>query len=317
MLLASVSFMITWHLGKSTERWWEARKALQTTTQCALRGVQLAAANGAPAATLDALLTWSITWLRCLRAMVLPGEPTPHDTLELLTPSQAAAMRGTPAPHQLAQIKMARLLHDTPDASGLASKACQGMDTLVMLSTQCLPHAVSILSTGYCEFFLILYAFAPTIASPSESALDYLRTDNGSHKKAHTTIIVTCVMWVVQYAALNLLLLGTDEVASQLEHPFLMLPLDALLSKAERDMRRAPTLVTAVLEEDGEVDAGGSQLGTPSSVTKLASRRTMAAPLAPMVINSIQLTQRSSLPLPQHATRDVEAGESGGHYDYS
>ena len=308
MLLASVSFMITWHLGKSTERWWEARKALQTATQCALRGMQLAAAHGAPSATLDALLTWSITWLRCLHAMVLLGEDAPRDTLELLSPSQAVALHGTAAPHQLAQLKMACLLRDTPDSSGLAAKACEAVDTLVMLSTQCLPHAVSILATGYCEFFLILYAFAPTIASPTEASLDYLRTKDGSHVKAHTTIIVTCVMWLVQYTALNLLLLGTDEVAAQLELPFHMLPLDALLAKTERAMRRAPTLVTAMMEADDADGSGTSQLGVPPGVTKLMSRRTLATPEAPLTqltTNAIELAPRLSAPLPQ---RDVEAG---------
>lgn len=295
MLLASVSFMITWHLGKSTERWWEARKAMQVAMQCAQRGVEAAAANDQPAEKIDALIAWTTTWLRSLRVLMLPTPGGPPQ-FEMVTPAQAGVLRSAAAPHRLAHVKVAQLLQGLAEAPELVGKAHDAVDTLVMMSRQCLPLAVSILATGYCEFFLLMYAFAPTIAPPNEEMLGYLDADDGTHFKAHKTIIVTCVMWIVQYAALNLLLLGSDEVAAQLEHPFRMLPVDALIAKTERNMRLAPTLVSSLFQES---DADGARLGVPPGVTKLSSRRSsIVAPQSPWTISAAGLAP----------TRDVEAG---------
>ena len=195
-----------------------------------------------------------------------------------------------------------QLLQGLNDAPELAGKAHDAVDTLVMMSRQCLPHAVSILATGYCEFFLLLYAFAPTISPPHEATLGYLEAEDGSHTNAHKTIIVTCLMWIVRYTALNLLLLGSDEVAAQLEHPFRMLPVDALIVKTERSMRLTPTLVASLFQASDAADTDGGRLGVPPGVTKLSARRTsVAAPLSPWTIPKEQSAGLSS-------QRDVELG---------
>lgn len=313
MLLGAVSFMITWRLGRSTERWWEARRALQSVTVNTLRATRMAAAHGAPRQVVADVVAWCITWLRCLKSEIVPGTPL---RLDMVRPDEGAILRAARGPHQLAAVKVAHLLRDVPagrghDLPGIMSKAFDAMDVLVTLGSQCLPQAISILATGYCEFFLILYAFAPDIAPPSESAMSYLRSEDGSHDKAHTTIIVTTTMWLVQYTALNLLLLGTDEVATQLERPFDAMPLDALLAATEDRLREAPDLMDSLLEA-GRGEAGSKQsLGVPPGVTKLPPRPTSGAP-APLSPWQARAQGGGASPSPLRQ-RDVEA-QTGGPY---
>lgn len=147
---------------------------------------------------------------------------------------------------------------------------------------------MSILATGYCEFFLLLYAFAPTIAPPNEASLSYLESHDGTHLKAHTTIIVTCVMWLVQYFCLNLLLLGSDEVASQLEHPFRMLPVDALIAKTERAMKLAPTIVMSLLDARNAPDGDSARLGVPPGISLKRSSWPLSPTFSEQISSALQ-----------------------------
>jgi hypothetical protein len=106
----------------------------------------------------------------------------------------------------------------------------------VQIKYQCLPYALTMLSTGFMEAFLLALILmkVQTVEGPN----------NRPESWQDTTFTVVVVLLL--YFGLNLLFLGLEDVANQLEDPTPALPLREICESTQRDVMRLPGAMHAL-----------------------------------------------------------------------
>jgi hypothetical protein len=99
--------------------------------------------------------------------------------------------------------------------------------TCLRTKTQCMPYALTLLTTGYVEIFLLLQPFA-LIRSNVPSEMDKHVLLNGLQPLAGLLIYFFCAV----------LLLGVDEVANQLEDPFGQMAMGDMVGATQKEIGR-------------------------------------------------------------------------------
>ena len=246
-LLFAASIILTLRLGRAYERWWAARQAFSAVGSAATALCQrfkLWAPDGGdgggsgeegPAA---AMTRWAIAWHYSILHVCRGARALHKDAARLLAPEElavyAAARKGR-------QICVEALLQITSDADLEAKKfdaleailqrgvAAAGVCTGVRF--QALPYGLTLMSSGFVEFFLValVLAMVQEASAAGKAAGDTF---------ADTAFTVASVLAL--YLGVNLLFLGADEVANQLEDPFPWLPLEDIAATTARNAARAP-----------------------------------------------------------------------------
>ena len=205
----------------------------------------------------------------------LTDSKSPHPAVAaVLRPDEYAAYVASDKPRQLAAVEVTRRLDAlstarpalTVPAYALLDRGVAASGALTSIKLQALPLAITLTCTGFLLLFLFTYPRAGlaikkgvgahddamesvwfTLAIQFFQARTRAKRDEGREESARALAKTTTPdapsplspsSPPSQFAVINILLLGADEVANALEEPFVAIPLEAMAMTTARDAAR-------------------------------------------------------------------------------
>jgi predicted membrane chloride channel (bestrophin family) len=219
-----LALLLALRMNRTYERWWDAWRAFRRIGDCAAALTQQAVvfAEGDPPLQAE-VARWAVLWCYSV-VMFCSGAPELDPmAARLLSEREAAAFNAVPNKFNFVELKLRKLLarvKATVD-QGLSIDAhmregWQCVRTCSTIKQTALPYALTLMCTGFIEIELVLLPIG-LIGSPYS-----ISADNFTRSQRATGIMLLLGLYMI----INLLLLGADEVASQMEDPFLVLPLN-------------------------------------------------------------------------------------------
>ncbi|PSC76560.1 deoxyribodipyrimidine photo-lyase [Micractinium conductrix] len=224
----AMSLLLSLRVGRNYDRWWTAR--------CGFAGVGSAASTlvGQATSWIDSpqlqadIRRWAVVWHFSI-LQIVRAAAEPHPTSAALL-HEDELYRQSRKPRQLASSQL-RLLVCEGRQHGLSEEQAIAMDATIVkgigdasacvrVRFQAMPHSLTLISTGFLQIWLLLLP---------------LGLWEG-----------TAWFGLVAMFFTALLLLCVDEVATQLENPFPLLPLEEILDSTVRDTGRALEEVDAL-----------------------------------------------------------------------
>jgi len=266
-LLFAAAMVLTLRLGRAYERWWAARQAFSSVGSAATALCQRlclwapeddgdeGARNedgdgnggkdgkeGAREGPGAAMRRWAVCWHYSILHVCRSASALHPDAAALLSEEELAVYSGA---RKGRQICVDRLLQIISDAD-LEEKKFQAIEQILQRGVaaagvctgvrfQSMPYAITLVSTGFTELFLVTCVLLLVQTSSLTDAKETL---------GDTLFTVTAVLAL--YFGVNLLFLGADEVANQLEDPFPFLPLEDIAATTLRDAARVPAEMRAL-----------------------------------------------------------------------
>lgn len=273
----AMSLLLSYRLNRSYDRWWEARKAFA--------GIGSAATALAIQATtfvknrpdlLESFRRWTILWAFSVKQVLEDSKELDPIAAELLYEEELAVYKASRKGRQVVVTKLYQLV----DEAGLPDEA-----TSIMLETisngvrssgdctrihyQCMPIGVAYACGGFIQIWCYLLPFG---------AIQELPPENGEWYFLPIPNVGTFIIQMVGIWLAVLMLLGIDEVTNQLEHPYHLLPMEALALTYHRDINR-------VLQESMDL-----KLATEAGMRRLAKESESASHLSPSDLPSTPRT---------------------------
>ncbi|EFN57290.1 hypothetical protein CHLNCDRAFT_143882 [Chlorella variabilis] len=223
-----LSLLLSLRMSQGYDRMKVARHAFGNVSSQCTNIVQSVAAGGADAAKVAEFVRWAIVWQYSLLQLVGHDTALAPEAAALLSRGELDLMATAPKPHLVASLALKRL------AAGLDPKQCKlvgdisyAIGTGVGSADDCerlrqTPISASLtqLSSGFLIIWLVLLPFGIW---------------------AEIAEIENVVTEVVPYILMAILFLGCDEVATQMEDPWPLLPLCEICKAGARDVRRYGT----------------------------------------------------------------------------
>jgi predicted membrane chloride channel (bestrophin family) len=298
-LMFSITVVLAIRLNRTYERWFAARQGFAGVGSTVLALAQRFEALSSPARgdpSRDALMAdvvrWGVVWHHSVLQIVMGRKEIASWGAAFLHADELAAYRAARKGRQFAVLKLSQLVasFDGGGHSGrlvldaLLRRGVQMQGTCTTIRLQAMPYALTLLSTGFVEVFLLMLPLASLGAAQQRTALVATGPGGGGGAAAAASsttpmtmmpsgepphqsdeAVFTALIVVLIYVFINLLFLGADEVASQLENPFDWFPCDDIVCSTARDsvrMLREAEVLRAMVP-------GGAALGqAPEDATR-------------------------------------------------
>jgi predicted membrane chloride channel (bestrophin family) len=245
--LFAASMLLTLRLGRVYERWFMFRQSFSVVGSTAT-GLSQRVSEWVKDEQLAAdVRRWAIAWHYAVM-QVCQGEPSLHpEGAKYLTEDEMEVYRPSRKGRQLCVNKLVQLIADAREKNLVDDMKFFSLDTMLQngasasgrcvgIKFQCLPLSLTLVSTGFIELFLLTLVLM--LLQQSEGVA------NVKESVADTLFTVAVVLAI--YFGINLLFLGSDEVANQLEDPSAWLPLREMVETTERDVMRVPAEMAAL-----------------------------------------------------------------------
>lgn len=218
----AMSLLLAFRLRSCYDRWWQARCGFTGVGGAAVSLVHMAAVYVKDEALLYEFQRWCPVWQFTVYQFIQSDKKLLPEAQALLTPEELAVVMSVKKPRQVVGMKIRSLIQEASqhlhDAQAQAMEAtfARGWDQQSACSRiryQATPQAVSMTCTGFVTIWLMLLPMG-------------LWEERGG--QWYTLLIVFFVA---------LLLLSVDSVATQLEHPWKLIPMHAYLDSTMRDCK--------------------------------------------------------------------------------
>ncbi|KAI7837078.1 hypothetical protein COHA_009076 [Chlorella ohadii] len=221
----ALSLILSFRVKVGYDRWWAARQQFGNlrTGACTLACMARNYLHRKHPALAEEFMRWGVVWLYAIKQTVDYAPQLDAPAAALLSEEELAVCTTSHKPRQLAAFKMQHLLAEAephiPHSVMLAMQEQWGMafraaGDIGRLRHQPGPVGVAMLSTGFAFIWLLL--------------LNLTYTDGAS---------VDSFAILLPGFFVALLILGVDEVASQLEDPWRLLPIQGLVDIGMKDMQ--------------------------------------------------------------------------------
>ncbi|KAL4425530.1 hypothetical protein ABPG75_009546 [Micractinium tetrahymenae] len=257
----AMSLILSLRISRAYDRWWQARCSFGSSVSAATRLCIQAHTYFRDRALVDELVRWATVWQYSIYAMVTQQKRLKPEAEALLDEEELHLYTYGPKSRQVVYIRMQQILHE----ANLPGDIMQIMDQNLIRASQeagfcsrirynAMPYNLTLLSTGFIQIWLLLAPFG-------------LWNTN---------------YWfgLFPYFFMAVLMLGCDEVASQLEDPFSLLPVDDILFVATRDVRKSMKDADSLLRLRDRPKSRKSSGGSMSSSGEVAVTVGEAAPAA-------------------------------------
>ena len=179
---------------------------------------------------------WTILWAFSVKQVLEDAKELDPIASELLYQEELAVYKASRKGRQVVVTKLYQLVDEAalPDeatsmmletiASGVRSSG-----DCTRIHYQCMPIGVAYACGGFIQIWCYLLPFGAILDFP---------TENGEWYFLPTPVVGTFIIQLVGIWLAVLMLLGIDEITNQLEHPYHLLPLEALAVTYHRDINR-------------------------------------------------------------------------------
>jgi putative membrane protein len=281
----AMSLMLSYRLNRAYDRWWEARKCFagigSSSTALAIQATTFL--KDRPA-LLENFRRWTILWAFSVKQVLEDRKELDPIAAELLYEEELAVYKASRKGRQVVVTKLYQLV----DEAALPDEA-----TAIMLETiangvrssgdctrihyQAMPIGVSLACGGFIQIWCYLLPFGAILDLSSDAI--------GQWWFLPSPVVGSLIIQLLGIWLAVIMLLGIDEITNQLEHPYHLLPLEALALTYHRDINR-------VLQESTDL-----KLATQAGMRRTASEAEAAARATP-----------SDLPATPTAEKQGEAG---------
>ncbi|GBF91007.1 hypothetical protein Rsub_03862 [Raphidocelis subcapitata] len=278
-----LALLLTLRLNRTYERWWDGWRAFRRVGDCATALTQQATVYCSDDAALQAdIARWSVLWCYSLTQFCSGAACLDPLARRLLTVPEAAIYDAAPNKFNLVELKLRRLIArmklPTDQAISVDGYFREGFQNVRVCSTikqTALPYALTLMCTGFIEIALMILPIGFI-----GRHYHRLSPNLTLHQRISGVVLLLGL-----YVVTNLLLLGADQVACQLEDPFRVLPLDdrteCVVDLIRRTFDEAQDLaeLEAVAED---VSAGNQQWGELSRAQTLKTLDNICLSVQPM-----------------------------------
>ncbi|KAF8055483.1 hypothetical protein HT031_006742 [Scenedesmus sp. PABB004] len=229
-----LALLISFKVNRSYERWWMGRQSFAGVGNAAL-SVATMATLWVPDPQLRAeIVRWAKIWHFSIYQL-LTRQPL-HDMAAALLSAEELAYYSNSV--DKANLDLPKFLQ----LDGALTRGINDQGTCARIKFQAMPYALTLFCSGFLEVWLIFAAFA---IIPDRSTA---RPAVGPAQQA----LMVPVFEILLYLLMTILMLGVDEIASQLEEPFPYMPLFDIAVTTWRDIER-------LVDESATLEALGSE----------------------------------------------------------
>ncbi|PSC67583.1 hypothetical protein C2E20_8740 [Micractinium conductrix] len=220
-----VSLLLSMRINRGMDRFLSARNGFASVGSSMVQLVQHVATFDASPWLQGEFVRWGTVWHFALKQEVLGLPELAPAAARLLEPDEQAAYAASKKPRQFCasalrrlvvdlRLEQPQLLESTESAMfNFIERGWSGVGACITIVEQALPEGLNLLCTGFLLIWLLLLPLGLW-----DRASGYA---------------------VVAYAIMAILLLGCDEMATQLENPWHLLPLDEMIDSTVQDTQRA------------------------------------------------------------------------------
>ncbi|KAL4425523.1 hypothetical protein ABPG75_009539 [Micractinium tetrahymenae] len=214
-----ISLVLSLRISRGYDRWWQARCSFGGTVECATRLVIQATSYFADPHLVDELARWATVWMYSIYSMVVQQKKLTPEAEALLTPEELHLYTYGPKSRQVVNIRMQQIVHEAALSDDLMQMMDQQLSRMSQDAGYCsrirfntLPFGLVLFNSGMMWTWLLIAPF-------------------GLWKHNN---------WfpLLPYFFLIVLVLGCDEVASQLEDAFAHIPCRDILEVGVRDIKK-------------------------------------------------------------------------------
>ncbi|KAL4426657.1 hypothetical protein ABPG77_004713 [Micractinium sp. CCAP 211/92] len=213
------SLVLGLRVSRGYDRWWVARCSLGGTVECATRLVIQATSYFQDQQLVEELARWATVWMYSIYCMVAQQKKLPPEAEALLSPEELHLYTYGPKSRQVVNIRMQQIVRDAALSEDLMqmmdqqlSRMSQDAGFCSRLRFNALPYGLVLFNSGLIWIWLMLAPFG--LWQSNNWAL------------------------LVPYFFMAVLVLGCDEMASQLEDAFAHIPCKDILDVGVRDIAK-------------------------------------------------------------------------------
>jgi putative membrane protein len=218
----AMSLLLAFRLNRTYERWKEGRSSLSGVGNGATSLFLQAATWIKDPKAVNDFRRFCIVWPYAIKQVVTSEKTLDPIAAAYLYPEELAVYSKSRKGRQVVVTKVRQLAMD----ANLSLEQFLAMETVIQqtwksagdalrIKFQAMPQGVALVCTGFVEIWCLLLPFS--LASNT--------------REIDAVAIIAC-------AVISLLLLACDEVASQMEDPFQLMPVEDIVSTYERDINR-------------------------------------------------------------------------------
>lgn len=288
----AMALLLSYRLNRSYDRWWEARKAFSgigsASTALAIQATTWVSKDCPQ--LLENFRRWTIVWAFSVKQVLEDAKELDPIASELLYPEELAVYKASRKGRQVVVTKLYQLIEEARVEADLPDEA-----TAIMLETvangvrssgdctrihyQCMPIGIAYACGGFVQIWCYLFPFG---------VIQDLDGFNGQWYFLSTPETGGFILMLIALALAVLMLLGIDEVTNQLEHPYHLLPLEALAMTYHRDINRTLQEATDLMlaTEAGmqrlemKAEKASTPIGSPHTVASTQHHSTPVTPSA-------------------------------------
>ncbi|GAX74842.1 hypothetical protein CEUSTIGMA_g2288.t1 [Chlamydomonas eustigma] len=313
----AMSLLLAFRINRTYERWKEARASMAAVVNGLLNLFSQAATWIRDPVMIDLFRRFCILWAYAMKQALTNTNSLEPAALSLLHPEELSIYSGSKKGRQV----VVTMLRELISQASLNSDQFRAMEDVIQATqrsggdalrhkSQALPQGVSLMCSGIVQIWCLLLPIAlinPTYQPGSTSVASQGNGYFASFDWLGSVISLTIAV----------MLMGCDEMASQLEDPFDMMPLDEIVLSCENDINRVEKElsmlreaiklakiqgVEKLMEEGGEKLVKRSAMSSSSVVyTAAATSRTLHA-----------MSSQAARPGDNHAAECAVHGETLG-----